>query len=138
MNLLFVYGTLLPEYNHSISDLLKNKADFIDEGYIYAKLYDIGDYPGLVIDKSFENKVYGKIFQLHDPESIFQILDDYEGINEKFPEENEYIRSIVKVFSGVRELEANVYIYNKEVANLPLITSGQYLTYLKNKENAGK
>ncbi|MEY3321727.1 MAG: hypothetical protein RLZZ417_1310 [Bacteroidota bacterium] len=133
MSLIFVYGTLLPEYNLSISNLFENEADFIGQGFVYAKLYDIGDYPGIILDKTFENKVYGNIYQLHHPESSFQILDEYEGINSTHPEENEYIRSIVKVFTGEHELEANVYLYCKDISNLKLIPSGQYISYVKNK-----
>lgn len=133
MNLLFVYGTLLPECNLYISKRLRSEADFIGHGFVFAKLYDIGAYPGIVLDKSLGNKVYGNIYQLHNPESTFKTLDEYEGINSSLPEENEYIRSMVMVYFGEHEIEANTYLYLKDVSYLKLIPSGQYISYLKNK-----
>jgi gamma-glutamylcyclotransferase (GGCT)/AIG2-like uncharacterized protein YtfP len=132
MNLLFVYGTLLPEFNLSISKLLRSEADFIGHGFVFAKLYDIGEYPGIVLDYSLENKVYGNVYHLHNPESTFRILDEYEEINSSLPEENEYIRSIVKVYLSEHEVEANVYVYVKDISILKIIPSGQYISYLKN------
>jgi gamma-glutamylcyclotransferase (GGCT)/AIG2-like uncharacterized protein YtfP len=130
MNLLFVYGTLLPECNLSISTQFLEDAEFLGHGYVFAKLYDLGDYPAMVLDITYEHKVFGQIYRLHSPKKTLALLDDYEDINPSFPEDNEYIRTVIKVISGVREINAYAYLYAKDVLPLKKIPSGDYLSYL--------
>jgi gamma-glutamylcyclotransferase (GGCT)/AIG2-like uncharacterized protein YtfP len=133
MDLLFVYGTLLPECNLSISTQFVRDAEFIGHGYVFANLYDLGDYPGMVLDLSHEHKVLGHIYRLKSPENTLPLLDEYEGINPSFPDNNEYIRALVKVISGGRALNAYAYLYVKDVIPLKKIHSGDYLSYLTHK-----
>jgi gamma-glutamylcyclotransferase (GGCT)/AIG2-like uncharacterized protein YtfP len=130
MDLLFVYGTLLPECNLSISTQFLKEAEFIGHGFVFAKLYDFGDYPGMVLDMSQEHKVFGHIYRLKSPEKTLPLLDEYEDINPSFPEDNEYIRTVIKVMSEGREINAYAYLYVKDVLPLQKIPSGDYLSYL--------
>lgn len=133
MDLLFVYGTLLPECNVSISTQFLEETEFLGHGYVFAKLYDLGDYPAMVLDITNEHKVFGQIYRLHSPKKTLAILDDYEDINPSFPEDNEYIRSVVKVNSKEIEINAYAYLYIKDVLPLKKIPSGDYLSYLTDK-----
>ncbi|MDP4579305.1 MAG: gamma-glutamylcyclotransferase [Saprospiraceae bacterium] len=133
MDLLFVYGTLLPECNLSISTQFLKEAEFLGHGYVFAKLYDLGDYPAMVLDITHEHKVFGQIYRLHSPKKTLAILDDYEDINPSFPEDNEYIRAVVKVNSKEIEMNAYAYLYTKDVLPLKKIPSGNYLSYLTDK-----
>lgn len=49
---------------------------------------------------------------------MFPLLDDYEDINPLFPEDNEYIRAVVKVNSREIEMYAYAYLYTKDVLSL--------------------
>jgi gamma-glutamylcyclotransferase (GGCT)/AIG2-like uncharacterized protein YtfP len=133
MDLLFVYGTLLPECNVSISTQFLEETEFLGQGYVFAKLYDLGDYPAMVLDITHKHKVFGQIYRLHSPKKTLAILDDYEDINLSFPEDNEYIRSVVKVNSKEIEINAYAYLYTKDVLPLKKIPSGDYLSYLTDK-----
>jgi gamma-glutamylcyclotransferase (GGCT)/AIG2-like uncharacterized protein YtfP len=133
MDLLFVYGTLLPECNLSISTQFVQDAEFIGHGYVFANLYDLGDYPGMVLDLSLKHKVFGYIYRLKSPEKTLLLLDEYEDINPSFPENNEYIRAIIKVICGERALYAYAYLYVNDVLPLKKIHSGDYLSYLTYK-----
>lgn len=133
MDLLFVYGTLLPECNLSISTQFVKEAEFIGHGYVFANLYDLGEYPGMVLDLSYEHKVFGHIYRLKSPEKTLLLLDEYEDINPLFPENNEYIRAEVKVISQNRVLNAYAYLYLNDVLPLKKIHSGDYLSYLTYK-----
>ena len=133
MNLLFVYGTLLPECNLSISTQFLEDAELLGHGYVFAKLYDLGDYPAMVLDITYEHKVFGQIYRLHSPKKTLALLDDYEDINPSFPEDNEYIRAVVKVNSREREMNTYAYLYTKDVLPLKKIPSGDYLSYLTDK-----
>lgn len=64
---------------------------------------------------------------------MFPLLDDYEDINPLFPEDNEYIRAVVKVNSREIEMYAYAYLYTKDVLSLKKIPSGDYLSYLTDK-----
>lgn len=133
MDLLFVYGTLLPECNLPISTQFIKEAEFIGHGYVYGHLYDLGDYPAMVLGESLEHKVFGHIYRLHAPEKTLLLLDEYEDINPSFPAENEYIRTEVRVIFGEREMNAYSYLYVKDVLPLKKIPSGDYLSYLTDK-----
>jgi gamma-glutamylcyclotransferase (GGCT)/AIG2-like uncharacterized protein YtfP len=133
MDLLFVYGTLLPECNLSISTQFLEETEFLGHGYVFAKLYDLGDYPAMVLDITYEHKVFGQIYRLHSPKQTLALLDDYEDINHSFPEDNEYIRTVVKVNSRESEMNAYAYLYTKDVLPLKKIPSGDYLSYLADK-----
>jgi gamma-glutamylcyclotransferase (GGCT)/AIG2-like uncharacterized protein YtfP len=133
MDLLFVYGTLLPECNLSISTQFLEETEFLGHGYVFAKLYDLGDYPAMVLDITYEHKVFGQIYRLHSPKKTLALLDDYEDINHSFPEDNEYIRTVVKVNSRESEMNAYAYLYTKDVLPLKKIPSGDYLSYLADK-----
>ncbi len=133
MDLLFVYGTLLPECNLSISTQFLEETEFLGNGYVFAKLYDLGDYPAMVLDITYEHKVFGQIYRLHSPKKTLALLDDYEDINPSFPEDNEYIRAVVKVNSRESEMNAYAYLYTKDVLPLKKIPSGDYLSYLTDK-----
>jgi gamma-glutamylcyclotransferase (GGCT)/AIG2-like uncharacterized protein YtfP len=130
MDLIFVYGTLLPECNLSISTQFVKDAEFIGHGYVFANLYDLGDYPGMVLDLSHEHKVLGHIYRLKSPKKTLTLLDEYEDINPSFPQDNEYIRTVVKVISGEIVLNAYAYLYVKDILPLKKILSGDYLSYL--------
>ncbi len=130
MSLLFVYGTLLPELNLEISSLFRKEADFMGRGFVYGDLYDLGQYPGMVLDFTSKNKVFGYLYQLKMPAISFELLDEYEGINMNFPEENEYIRACVNVIMEDKVWIAETYLYIRDVSSLKKIDSGHYLSYL--------
>lgn len=133
MDLLFVYGTLLPKYKHPISTQFLEEAECIGHGYVFGHLYDLGDYPAMVLDITHEHKVFGQVYRLYSPERTLALLDDYEDINPSFPEDNEYIRAVVKVNIREREMNAYAYLYTKDVLPLKKIPSGDYLSYLADK-----
>ncbi len=78
---LFVYGTLTPE--RAPPGLREVVARFVWEGAatVRGRLYDLGAYPGLVIDATAE-PVAGRLARLpHDP-GLWPLLDRYEGVGE--------------------------------------------------------
>lgn len=87
----------------------------------------------MVLDITHEHKVFGQVYRLYSPERTLALLDDYEDINPSFPEDNEYIRAVVKVNIREREMNAYAYLYTKDVLPLKKIPSGDYLSYLADK-----
>ncbi len=135
---LFVYGTLRRDLGKPTHNLLVNGADFIGNGYLFGKLYEIDNYPGLKISQygaKGRDKVFGEIYRLKDLD-IFDVLDDYEECSEKYPEPHEYKRVKTNIyFDNGDILSAWVYEYNYDTKNLAQIKSGDYTDNLRKKTN---
>ncbi|SEN52076.1 Uncharacterized conserved protein YtfP, gamma-glutamylcyclotransferase (GGCT)/AIG2-like family [Mucilaginibacter gossypiicola] len=128
---LFVYGTLLQPGNQ-FADYLSKHCKFISEGKIKGRLYDIGDYPGAVIDDREERYIYGRIFMMDDPETILKIVDDYEGIGDVYHHPQEYTREQVNILTIDNNINCWMYLYNLSVSNCRQIISGDYMQYSNN------
>jgi gamma-glutamylcyclotransferase (GGCT)/AIG2-like uncharacterized protein YtfP len=126
---LFVYGTLLPEIaTNEMASVIKSLA-LIGPGAVQGKLYDLGEYPGAVLDSS-ESKVFGKVFELSGDESLLKTLDRYEGFDDEDLDHNLFVRA--KTNATLNEglsIECWIYVYNQDTINAALIESGDYIEY---------
>jgi gamma-glutamylcyclotransferase (GGCT)/AIG2-like uncharacterized protein YtfP len=125
-NLLFVYGTLLTEDNE-YAVYLKNHSRFHSYGKIKGKLYDIGEYPGVILSSKGDEYIYGSILKLEHPEDVFPIIDDYEGYGKDQPIPNEFIRLLAQVETSHTSINCWMYVYNLPITGLKLIENGRYL-----------
>lgn len=128
---LFVYGTLLQPGNEFAGYLNKHRK-FISNGKVKGRLYDIGEYPGAVIDKADEYFIYGAIFMMDDPETILKVVDDYEGIGELYNHPQEYIREQVDILTDNGNINCWMYLYNLPVSTYQQIINGDYMQYFNN------
>ncbi|WP_242131845.1 gamma-glutamylcyclotransferase family protein [Aestuariivivens marinum] len=120
---LFVYGTLLSNANNDMSRFLLQYAKFVSKGYFYGKLYLIDWYPGAIVSINKDDKVFGHIYKILDETTLFETLDDFEGIDEQL-----YIRCLLDVYSKNKTPHnCWIYLYNQSVANLKQIFSGDFL-----------
>jgi gamma-glutamylcyclotransferase (GGCT)/AIG2-like uncharacterized protein YtfP len=126
---IFVYGTLRAATNHDISKVLARHADLVGRGRIAGVLYDVGPYPGAVKKAGTRAFVWGDVYRPRDPERALQILDRYEGWDEKKqPRSAEFKRSRVAVDVGAgKKVRAWIYLYNRPTKGLAQIRSGDYL-----------
>lgn len=127
---LFVYGSLMGSIQSKIASLLHENADFLGVAYVKGHLYDLGSYPGLVLDPKAA-KVAGHVFKLHHPEALLSYLDQYEGILPNNPDLNEYSRQLVKADRQGEVLSCWAYIYQLSTKRLVKIPYENYLDYLK-------
>ena len=89
---LFAYGTLQPgrapaEIAAAVAKLL-----LVAEGYVRGQLYDLGDYPGAILDSSSPQQISGTIFELPEDPDILSQLDAYEGFDPDAPEQSLFLR----------------------------------------------
>ncbi|MBP0904203.1 gamma-glutamylcyclotransferase [Mariniflexile gromovii] len=125
---LFVYGTLLKDFESYMSKFLERNSEFVGSGYFQGNLYEISWYPGAVLSDQPNDKVYGHIFKIINPEKTFQVLDDYEGIGDTGEHANEYTRTLIDAYLNETEpIKTYVYIYNLPTAHLKHISSGKYV-----------
>ncbi|CAH8283269.1 gamma-glutamylcyclotransferase (GGCT)/AIG2-like uncharacterized protein YtfP [Mariniflexile fucanivorans] len=125
---LFVYGTLLKDFESYMSKFLERNSNFIGSGTFQGNLYQISWYPGAILSHNTNDKVYGHIFKIKNPEKTFQVLDDYEGIGDTGEHANEYTRTLIEAYLNETErIKTYVYIYNLPTAHLKHISSGKYV-----------
>ncbi len=110
---LFVYGTLNPDRApDEISGAVK-RLRRIGNGTIRGKLYDLGDYPAVVVEQNTRNKVEGSVFALPDDPQTLAKLDEYEEFRPSDPRNSLFVRAkrTVTLANG-RRRRCWVYLYN--------------------------
>ncbi len=131
MEYLFVYGTLLSSIDTPMSVFLMGNSENVGKGSVLAKLYDLGNYPGIVLSNIKTDKVYGQVIKVLNPLPIFKELDNYEGVGTHFRSPNLYKRELIDVLlDSDTTIKCWVYIYNLPVEPSSFIASGNYLDYL--------
>lgn len=131
---LFVYGTLLQSDNQ-FAQYLNQHCDFIITGKIAGILYDIGEYPGLVIDDN-AGDVFGSIYQIRNTQ-VLKEIDTYESVGADEEQPNLYQRIYHSIETADGPKDAWVYIYNLPIEGLLRIPSGDYMEYLRQKKSPG-
>jgi gamma-glutamylcyclotransferase (GGCT)/AIG2-like uncharacterized protein YtfP len=127
---LFVYGTLRKDVRNSKFHLLAREASeatFVGHARIQGRLFDLGEYPGLVLSGDPGSWVNGEVYAFHNPQRTLSRLDAYEGcgLNDPQPHDFERVERDVVLDSGARH-RAWLYVYNGPTADKREILSGDY------------
>ncbi|HEY1125804.1 MAG TPA: gamma-glutamylcyclotransferase family protein [Sphingobium sp.] len=117
---LFVYGHLRRGQVGYERLGLAQSTQWLGEGQIHGRLYDLGDYPGLMLGG--ENIVHGELIAFDDSR-LWALLDQYEDCDPGNPEASEYQRTEIDLIGGGR---AWTYVYTRPVGDLTLIASGRW------------
>lgn len=90
-------------------------------------LYDLGEYPGAIIDPSAKTLIYGEVYQLPLDKDLLSKLDLYEEYYPSKPQDSLFVRTncFANTFDG-HTLECWIYAYNGDVKAAPLILNGNY------------
>lgn len=107
MTRIFVYGTLKRG--------CKNHQQLAGQHYIGEartiagyRLYDLGDYPGMVADPTDTHGVSGEVWSVDEP--ALARLDAFEGVNEGL-----YRRIPVRLLPPFQADTVNTYVYAREL-----------------------
>jgi gamma-glutamylaminecyclotransferase len=106
MTLLFVYGTLkrgCKNHAHLAGQTYLGEARSV-AGY---RLYDLGDYPGMIADPSDSEGVTGEVWSVDAP--TLAHLDDFEGVAEGL-----YRREPMPLLAPFDGREVYGYLYNRD------------------------
>lgn len=130
---LAVYGTLRPGLGTPMGRWLSQRTEYVGSGYVFGHLFDLGTYPGLLIDDAVDTKVTVDLFAYfqHQEQDLFLKLDQYEGISD-LPINDEYKRIMTKVYTAHGQLSGWVYVLNGNLSSYvdkKRIWSGDYCTY---------
>ncbi len=127
---LFVYGTLRSDPSHEMFHILARHAKFLGEARVAGRLFDLGEYPGMVLQPS-DSYVKGELYDIQTDHwnEVIEQLDRYEGCTDSDPQPHEYCREVVQAkLTNGRTIKAWAYVLNRPVAGLSEITSGDYLS----------
>jgi gamma-glutamylcyclotransferase (GGCT)/AIG2-like uncharacterized protein YtfP len=123
-HLVFVYGTLRRGNVGAMWQRFTN-AKFVDNAKVSGSLYDLGAYPGLLLDDS-NSSVVGEVYEVDD--AILNELDEFEA-------SSNYSRTQVKVFLGNNSVTCWTYEPKREFYSFRnLITSGDWIEYAQRKQ----
>lgn len=124
---LFVYGTLQPDIAPpEIANTVRQLRP-IGSAFVRGRLYDLGEYPGVILDASSDTTISGEVFELPDDQTVLTTLDEYEGFNPSDHEASLFVRiKCLVILSDGRKLESWIYVYNRSPEQMPLVTSGDY------------
>jgi gamma-glutamylcyclotransferase (GGCT)/AIG2-like uncharacterized protein YtfP len=132
-NVLFVYGTLRAGTQHEMSRALREHARLLGEGTVCARLYDLGDYPGMLLDHGDDDgdggRVRGELYALDADaaDRTWRMLEEYENPPEEGPAEFVRTRVHVDVAGGIVTAWAYVLIALPRDAHV--IDSGDWLDH---------
>jgi gamma-glutamylcyclotransferase (GGCT)/AIG2-like uncharacterized protein YtfP len=124
-HLVFVYGTLRRGGARAMSLRFPN-SKFIADAKVSGSLYDLGPYPGLLLNES-NSSVLGEVYEVDD--EILNKLDDIEA-------SSSYWRKHVEISLGTQRTMCWIYVpeHNPEFYSYrTLITSGDWIEYAKTK-----
>jgi gamma-glutamylcyclotransferase (GGCT)/AIG2-like uncharacterized protein YtfP len=124
-NYLFIYGTLLNKQNEFGAYLNRN-CSFYADGKFKGRLYDVGEYPGAVLDADGSDYVYGKVYLLNNTDDVLDRLDDYEGFGPEQDQPNLFVRELTNIKTANALIVCWVYLYNLPIDGFKLIASGKY------------
>lgn len=122
-HLIFIYGSLRRGCVGAMSLRFPN-SKFVAEAKVSGNLYDLGEYPGLLINES-GSFVVGEVYEVDD--ELLAQLDDFEV-------SSNYVRKQVEVSSGNHRMSCWVYEPEPACYSLTkLITSGNWVEYSRAK-----
>lgn len=122
-HLVFVYGSLRRGGAHAMSIEFPH-AKFITEAQVSGSLYDLGTYPGLLLNES-NTLVTGEVYEVDD--ELLNKLDAFEA-------SSYYWRKQVEIALGSHRRSCWIYEPHPEFYSpRTLITSGDWIEYAKTK-----
>jgi len=127
-HLVFIYGSLRRGSHREMSIVFPD-ARFIAEATVHGSLYDLGPYPGLILDGS-NSIVTGEAYEVDD--QLLEELDDFE-------ESSNYHRKPVEISFAAETRTGWTYEPNPEFYPLVIpIASGDWIAYSQKKKDPGQ
>ena len=124
---LFSYGTLQPELAPGEIATAVKRLRRVGTGFVCGVMYDLGEYPGLILGGNATQQIEGSVFRIPGDTSVLDELDAYEEYDPKFPESSLFVRVQHPVeMSDGRTLDCWMYLYNRDTASANVVSSGAF------------
>lgn len=113
-NLLFVYGSLKSDRDNEYRHALFHKSTFLGEASVEGYIETAHDFPRGFHEPGCGCYFGGELYQIDD-ESLFDLLDVYEGCSNNDKEPYEYFRiKVPAILNNGSKVMAHFYQYNFE------------------------
>lgn len=128
INHFFVYGTLMMGQKRFNYPALEPIRESIREGKVCgAVLYDLGDFPGMMLAEDKESCVYGEVHEFTSVDKAVKILDRLERYNLNDIKSSLFRREeVTTIIDDGTEIRAWAYFYNQPIRNAKRILSGDW------------
>jgi len=124
---LFVYGTLSPRHAPPEIAATVRRLRPVGQASVKGRLYDLGEYPGAVLNESSRSVIRGEVFELPGDKSTLSSLDDYEGFEPGKRASSLFLRRAYPVtMDDGKRLRCWVYVYNGTMKDAQPLRSGRY------------
>ena len=135
---LFVYGTLTPSRAPAEISAAVRRLKRVGAGSVRGRLYDLGEYPGAVLSRTFPSVIKGEVFELPEDQQVLDSIDTYEGFDPGHPRGSLFLRQRWPVtLADGRRITCWVYTYNRKPADARVIASGSYSKRTPSKRRTG-
>ena len=127
---IFFYGTLMRTFPLRTFAGIDNWLEYIGDGPVPGVLFDLGCYPGLVVDSC--SQVCGEVYRILDPIKLFARVDQIEDYRAATPKEGQYVRQTMDaMLEDGRAMLVWCYVYNQPLPPSVRIEGGDYRSYAK-------
>jgi len=127
---IFFYGTLMRTFPLRARAGIDDWLEYVGSGRVAGVLFDLGSYPGLVVDSGSE--VCGEIYRILDPFKLFDRVDTIEDYCATAPSEGEYVRQRMSaILDDGRATIVWGYVYNQRLPSFGRIECSDYRHYVK-------
>ena len=122
---LFVYGTLQPGRAPVEISAVVRALRSVGAGRVRGVLYDLGEFPGAVLDEHGDSEVEGTVFELPEEPTALRRLDGYEEFDPDAPEGSLFRRvsHAVRLDTG-KMLSCWIYVYNRDPTGMRVLSGG--------------
>ncbi|HEY3580356.1 MAG TPA: gamma-glutamylcyclotransferase family protein [Pyrinomonadaceae bacterium] len=133
---LFLYGTLLPtQAPKEIASIVK-RFRRLGPAQVRGKLYDLGEFPGAVLDSSARTMIQGELVALPSDERTWEALDRYEEFDPLDTKKSLFVRQKAKVrMANGSSRDGWIYVYNRRPVAAKLIPGGDYVWCRRSDSN---
>jgi gamma-glutamylcyclotransferase (GGCT)/AIG2-like uncharacterized protein YtfP len=139
VNQIFVYGSLRSGFHAPAFEYISRYFTLRTPAKVKGLLYDMGEYPA-AIPTNDNFYIVGELYAIKHPEEFswaMEQLDAYEGINSEPEDGMSFRRDLVTVYTPTDTTTAWVYWFNEPIVEKPIISSGDVLAYMLQKQKKG-
>lgn len=126
-NYIVLYGTLMRGYDNYDKFNLSNRLSYIKKTKFNGIMYDIGGYPGVIVEEDNNRIIEGELYYIRD-QSLLPKLDDFESYYPENTKNSLYIRELIELESP-KSIKAWIYLYNKSVNDKDVVKSNNWNMY---------
>ena len=124
---IFIYGTLSPDMAPDEIAHVVQQLKFVGNGFVYGKLYDLGEFPGAKLADGKRSKIRGRVYKLPPNKQIIKSLDAFEEFVPIRPSKSLYLRKKTRVaLENGKTIDSWIYEYNGDTSQSPTIRGGDY------------